>query len=87
DRGTLRLTVSGLELAGRLGVLRFDPRLMMGLVVNHKNRVDFFYRDRKLYRLHFGRKNVSGVLWSEALKFMKQTGRPSEQANAGKEMP
>jgi 1-acyl-sn-glycerol-3-phosphate acyltransferase len=75
DKGALRLTASGLELAGQRGVTRFESRLMMGLVVNHKNKVDFFYRDRKLYRLHFSRKNVSGVLWAESLKLMKRAGR------------
>lgn len=81
--GTLRLVNGILEFNGNRGNMTFDPRYMMGLVVNHKNKLDFFYRDRKLYRMKFNNQDVSGYLWLEALKLAKESRKNGRKLDTG----
>lgn len=75
NKGILSITEGKLKFKGSRREVEFDPKYMLGLVVNHKNTLDFFYNDRKLYRIKFANRNISGHLWVEVLKILKRRRR------------
>jgi 1-acyl-sn-glycerol-3-phosphate acyltransferase len=82
NKGVLTLVDGKLVFNGHKGIMEFDPKYMVGLVINHKNKLDFFYKDRKLYRMKFHNNIISGFLWSEALKIMKRRRRNGRKLDA-----
>ncbi|MFA6860709.1 MAG: lysophospholipid acyltransferase family protein [Clostridia bacterium] len=69
--GTLRLTNKGYELQSKDMTLVFDYNTIVGLTVNHKNILDFYYNDDKL-RLEFKSEKICGYVWEDAIKALKK---------------
>lgn len=68
--GTLSATSKGLTLSDGKNDIVFEAQHINGLVVNHKNTLDFYYHDEK-YRLSFINKNICGYIWEDAVKAAK----------------
>lgn len=69
--GTLYLTRQGYRVADANHIIIFDSDLISGLIINHKNVIDF-YHDGQKYRIKLASKNTCGYLWEDALKALKE---------------
>lgn len=70
SQGTLSLTKQGFILETGLDRRIFHYDQISGLIVNHKNILDFYYDDFK-FRLEFKNKQICGYVWEDAIKALK----------------
>lgn len=68
--GRLTATNNGLTITNGNKIEHFEAQYISGLVINHRNTLDFYYHDVK-YRLTFFNKYICGYIWEDAVKAAK----------------
>jgi 1-acyl-sn-glycerol-3-phosphate acyltransferase len=69
--GTLYVTKTGYRIADANNSISFDYDKTSGLIINHKNVIDFYHNSEK-YRIKLVNKNVCGYIWEDAMKVLKE---------------
>jgi 1-acyl-sn-glycerol-3-phosphate acyltransferase len=69
--GTLFLTKQGFRIADAINSVMMDTEHVSGLVVNHKNVIDFYHNGEK-YRIQLQSKNECGYILEDAMKILKE---------------
>ena len=71
NSGVLTLTNKGLRLESSKGASEMDFQHIEGIIINHKNTIDFYYNGIKL-RITLHSKLACGYVWEDAVKALKQ---------------